>query len=281
MGQQQMRDVRPSPIAGKWYPGDPQHLADSVDEFIAQAGESPLAGRLIGMLVPHAGHRYSGPVAAHAFRALQGMTFEVVVLVGPSHYPYPAQIVTTAHAAYETPLGEVPIDQDALQALVECVPIHAVRSDPEHSLEIELPFLQRTLGEFQLIPLALIDQSFALAEKLGHALGSVLAGRRALVAASSDLSHFYPEPVANALDRTVLDAVAAYDPAQVIRVEDEGRGFACGRGAIAAVMIAARDLGADSAQVVRYATSGAVTHDYAQVVGYGAALFYQSASNTA
>jgi AmmeMemoRadiSam system protein B len=130
-----------------------------------------------------------------------------------------------------------------------------------------------------LIPLALIDQSLALADKLGHALGSVLAGRQALVVASSDLSHFYPEPMANTLDRAVLDAVAAYNPAQVIRAEDEGRGFACGRGAIAAVMIAARDLGADSAQVVRYATSGAVTHDYAQVVGYGAALFYQSASD--
>ncbi len=269
------QNVRPSPIAGRWYPADAQQLAMSVDAYIDRARVDPLTGRLIGILTPHAGHRYSGPVAGHAFKLVQGHEIDVVALIGPSHYPYHAQAVTTAHAAYATPLGQVTVDHAALTQLRDAVPLHAVQHDQEHSLEIELPFLQRTLGDFRLIPLALIDQSYAYAERLGRALAAVLEGQRALLVASSDLSHFYPQPVAHTLDSVVLDAVAAYDPEGVIRAETEGQGFACGRGAIAAVMVAARELGADSARVVNYATSGDITHDNQQVVGYGAAVFFQ------
>ena len=247
----------------------------SVDAYIDRAQVPPIDGRLIGILTPHAGHRYSGPVAGHAFKLVQGHAFDVVALVGPSHYPYHAQAITTAHTAYATPLGQVPVDHAALAILRDSVPLQTVQNDQEHSLEIELPFLQRTLGSFRLIPLALLDQSYAYAERLGRALAAVLAGQRALLVASSDLSHFYPQPVAHAFDRVVLDAVSAYDPEGIIRAEAEGQGFACGRGAIATVMIAARALGADSARVVNYATSGDITHDVQQVVGYGAAVFYQ------
>jgi AmmeMemoRadiSam system protein B len=177
-------------------------------------------------------------------------------------------------------LGQVPLDRDALDTLQKKVPLDAVRSDPEHSLEIELPFLQRVIGRFRLIPLALIDQSFEIAEPLGHALAEVLKDKKALLVASSDLSHFYPQPIANQLDQQVLDAVNAFDPAAVIRAEEHGQKIACGHGALAAVMIAARELGADTGSVVRYATSGDVTHDYAQVVGYASAAFYQHTASS-
>jgi AmmeMemoRadiSam system protein B len=272
-------DVRPSPIANEWYPGDPDDLAHSVDSYIAHAEISPVEGQVIGILAPHAGHRYSGPVAGYAFKFLQGLTFDVVALVGPSHYRYSAQVLTTSHDAYETPLGRVPVDHDILGALQEQVPIATVREDPEHSLEIELPFLQRTLSEFSLIPLAMIDQSFEMAERLGHALAGVLKDRKALLVASSDLSHFHQQNVANQLDQKVLEAVGAYDPAGVIKAEEFGQEIACGRGAIAAVMIAARDLGADAATVVHHATSGDVVRRYERVVGYGAAVFYRKAAS--
>ena len=272
-------DVRPSPIANEWYPGDPNDLASSVDAYITHAEIPPIGGRVVGILAPHAGHRYSGPVAGYAFKFLKGLTFDVVALVGPSHYRYPAQILTTSHDAYETPLGRVPVDRDTLDALREKVPIDAVREDPEHSLEIELPFLQRTLGQFSLIPLAMIDQSLERAEQLGHALAEVLKSKEALLVASSDLSHFHQQNVANRLDQKVLDAVGAYDPAGVVKAEEFGQEIACGRGAIAAVMIAARDLGADSAIVVRHATSGDVIRRYDRVVGYGAAVFYQETAS--
>ncbi|MBI5957132.1 MAG: AmmeMemoRadiSam system protein B, partial [Chloroflexi bacterium] len=221
--------------------------------------------------------RYSGPVAGYAFKALQQQTPEVdvVALIGPSHYPYDAAAVTSAHEAYQTPLGMIPVDRASLDTLGKSVPLGCVRKDPEHSLEIILPFLQRILGEFRLIPVALIDQSTTMSERLGHALADVLAGQKALLVASSDLSHFYPQAVANVLDRVMLDAVAAYDAAGVIQAEEDQRGFACGRGAIASVMVASHDLNADAAQVVGYGTSGDVTGDYQQVVGYGAAVFYQ------
>jgi AmmeMemoRadiSam system protein B len=270
---QSIHDARPSPlIADEWYPGDPKRLVNTVDEFIARAEIPVIEGRL---LAPHAGHRYSGPVAGYAFKFLKGLAFDVVALVGPSHYRYPARVLTSGHDAYETPLGEVPIDREILKALQEKVPIDIVREDPEHSLEIELPFLQRTLSDFRLVPLALIDQSLEMAEQLGHALSEVLKNKNALLVASSDLSHFHPQSIANRLDQQVLDAIGAYDPAAVVKAEGYGNRIACGRGAIAAVMIAARELGADTATVVHYATSGDVTHRYDQVVGYASAVFYQ------
>jgi AmmeMemoRadiSam system protein B len=273
---QPIHDVRPSPlIADEWYPGDPERLVNTVDEFIARAEIPAIEGRLVGILAPHAGYRYSGPVAGYAFKFLKDLAFDVVALVGPSHYRYPARVLTSGHDAYETPLGKVPIDHETIKVLQEKLPIDTVRDDPEHSLEIELPFLQRTLGDFHLIPLALIDQSLELAEHLGHALSEVLKSKKALLVASSDLSHFHPQAIANRLDQQVLDAIGAYDPAAVVNAEGYGNKVACGRGAIAAVMIAARDLGADTATVVHYATSGDVTHHYDQVVGYASAAFYQ------
>lgn len=276
---QPLRDIRPSPIAGRWYPGDAKRLSYSIDEMIESADVPPIDGQLIGVLAPHAGHHYSGPVAAYAFKLIKGMDVDLVALVGPSHQAYGARLITTGHDAYVTPLGPVRVSQAVLDDLRQIIPLPAVRLDQEHSLEIELPFLQRTLGSFELVPLALIDQSVSMAEELGRALSSVLAGKNALLVASSDLSHFYPQAVASELDHEVLDAVAAFDPIRVIKAEERGLGFACGRGAIGAVMIAARALGADTAQVLNYATSGDITHDYNQVVGYGAAAFYRASAN--
>ena len=272
-----LTDIRPSPIAGRWYANDPQRLAHSIDEFIYNAKTPVIDGHLVGILAPHAGHTFSGAVAGHAFKFVQGMAVDVVVLIGPSHHFYSTAIVSSEHDAYQTPLGLVPIDHPALDTLRDTVPINAVRDDPEHCLEIELPFLQRALaGDFRLIPLALLDQSLAMAEKLGAALADVLRDQRALLVASSDLSHFHSQEIANAYDKQVLDAIDAYDPTRVVQAEAQGRKIACGYGAIATVMIAARALDANAAQVVNYATSGDVNQDYSRVVGYGAAVFYAS-----
>lgn len=272
-------DIRPSPIAGRWYPSDPKRLARSIDNFIMQADLPPVPGRLVGILAPHAGHQFSGPVAGYAFKAVQGMAVDTVALIGPSHYPYYASALTTEHDAFETPLGLIPVDHDLIDRLQAAVPIMLVREDPEHAIEIELPFLQRVLESFSLVPLALLDQSLAMADRLGHKLAALLADRQALLVASSDLSHFYPQSSANRLDQQILDAINAFDPAAVIAAEADGRKIACGHGAIATVMIAAQQLGADTAEVVHYATSAEASHDYQRVVGYAAALFYERAAS--
>jgi MEMO1 family protein len=271
-----MIQPRPSPIAGTWYPGTPEALSRSVDAHLHHARSQPLAGEIIALVVPHAGHRYSGDVAAQAFRLLQGAAVETVAIVSPMHHPYPGRILTTAHPAYETPLGLIEIDADLVSAVDANLPtglhLERVRNDPEHSLEIELPFLQRTLSApFRLVPLMLRDQSAETAETLGRALAEALRGQSSLLVASSDLSHFYPDAVARQLDAFLLSRVEAFDPSGVIEADDRGRGFACGRGAIAAVLWAARALGATRVELLGYANSGEVTGDTSSVVGYGAA----------
>jgi hypothetical protein len=275
-------DVRPSPLAGRWYPADPRRLARSVDELLAAASLPGLPGRVVAVMAPHAGYAYSGAVAAHAFAALRGQQPELVAVISPMHYPYESPLLTTAHAAYSTPLGETPVDRAALARLDAGLQsrlgygLEAVRQDPEHSLEIELPFLQRIFpAGFSLLPVMVRDPSPAVARALGEALAETLAeaaaGRRAVLVASTDLSHFFPRLLADRLDGEMLRQVEAFDPQGVLRIEEEGKGFACGRGALAAVLWAARLLGADKVVILRHANSGDVTGDYSQVVGYAAA----------
>ncbi len=276
--QQPFSDVRPSPIAGQWYPGNPARLATAIDEMVDRAPETEIAGRVVGLLAPHAGYIYSGPIAACAYKLVRGLDFRRVIVISPMHHPHVAPVLTSEHQAYHTPLGDIPVDHEALDALRKEVPLTAIRNDPEHSLEIELPFLQRVLaGPFSLVPLMLRDQSYATAQALGEALAGVADEEgRTLLVASSDLSHFYTDEQARQLDRVMLDRVAAFDPEGVIRVEDEERAFACGRGAIAAMLVAARALGADQVQIVAYGTSADTSGDTKRVVGYSAAAAYQS-----
>ncbi len=278
-------DIRPSPIAGQWYPADRRRLAMSVDEYMDAASLPELEGEVIGVIAPHAGHVYSGPVAGYAFAALRGLTPDLVVVVSPMHYPYYEPLLTTAHGAYATPLGQIPVNRDALRALDGYlaqelgIRLTPVAHDMEHSLEIELPFLQCALGKpFSLLPIMMREQSAVVSHGLGKSLARLISadpllkGKSAILVASTDLSHFYTQEEANALDAEVLRQVEAFDPAGVIRMEDQGKGFACGHGALAAVLWAAQELGADHTHVLRHATSGDVTGDYHRVVGYGAAV---------
>lgn len=278
-------DVRPSPIAGQWYPGDPKRLAASVDRYVQDARLPQLNGEVIAIVSPHAGHIYSGSVAGYAFAALQGLKPEVVAVISPMHDYYNEPFLTTAHQAYETPLGAIPVDSEAVRTLNDLLVkelgygLARIRRDHEHSLEIELPFLQRVVGaDFKLLPVMVRDQGRRSTHILGQCLAKTLMGRNALLVASTDLSHFYPQDMANALDEVMLRCIESFDPEAVIRAEEEGRGFACGRGALAAVLWAAIDLGADTVKILNHATSGDITGDTSQVVGYGAAVVLRQAT---
>jgi AmmeMemoRadiSam system protein B len=277
-------NARPSPIAGTWYPGDPHKLAESIDRYLENA-EAPaqVPGKILGLIVPHAGHRYSGQVAAYAFALVRELQVDTVAIISPMHALARGAILTSAHSAYATPLGTVPIDQEHLAGFEDRlqqeaqVEVQRVVRDQEHALEIELPFLQRALpGDFQLLPLMLRDQSKRVARAVGRALASTLAGGRFLIVASSDLSHFYPQEIALRLDQEMLHRIESFAPEQVLAAEAEGVGFACGRGAVAAALWAARQLGADHVQLLQHATSGDVTGDMDSVVGYGSAVIYRS-----
>ncbi len=277
-------NIRPSPIAGTWYSADPSELRGSIEGYLKEAEPPDLPGEVIALIVPHAGHHYSGLVAAYAFKAILGNQYDNVAIVAPSHHYYARAFLTSAHQAYETPLGIVPIEQAAVAEISKSlqaelgIGLTSVANDEEHSLEIELPFLQCVLPKpFSLIPIMLLEQSAWAAQGIGKVLAATLQAHKTLMVASSDLSHFHPEEHANQLDRAVLAEIGAFNPEGLYALKASGAGQACGLGAIAAVMWAAKALGADQVTVVNYNTSAAVTHDRSSVVGYGAAVITKSA----
>ncbi len=276
-------DLRPSPIAGRWYPGDPKDLAGEVGAFLRQAELAESMAEVVGLIVPHAGHRYSGRTAGYAFRTVMGKRFDLVAVVSPFHDFHPAEVLVSGHQAYSTPLGPVSIDPETLEAfsnkLVEAggPPPQEIVYDQEHSLEIELPFLQVALtGDFQLLPVMVRGHSEQVCQSVGKALAGALRGRSALLVASSDLSHFYPESKANRLDQEMLKLISSFKPEDVLKADANRSAFACGAGAIASVLWAAKELGADQVKILHHSTSADETGDRSSVVGYGSAAILKT-----
>jgi AmmeMemoRadiSam system protein B len=272
-------DLRPSPIAGTWYPSHPERLAHQMDAYLAEAQLPALDGAVVAVISPHAGPIYSGRTAGYAFRCVQGQSFARVAVLSPMHAYTPAQWLTSAHKGYETPLGPVWIDQEAVAALDQAIQTRGlsklsyVARDGEHALEIELPFLQRALaGEFQLLPLMVRTHEPEELRQFGEALAETLRQFPALMVASTDLSHFYPRELADRLDGHMLELIEAFSPERVLHAEEEGTGLACGVGAVAAVLWAAKALGANAVQVLHHSTSADQTGDTSSVVGYGAVV---------
>ena len=274
--------VRKSAVAGFWYPGDPLALMREVSEHVRAAGEVKAPGRLVALISPHAGLRYSGPVAAYGFSLLRGRASATVVLVGPSHRAVFNGIAVCAHGAFETPMGRVPVAEDLAAALIAADP--RLYDDPgphrdEHALEMQLPFLQHFVPDLRIVPLLMGRQSKDEVSALTGALARVLPGREdVLLVASSDLSHYHPATVANRMDALVVGDVERFDPESLLGRIVRSSEHACGGGPIVAVMKAARALGADRATVLRYADSGdAGEHDKSRVVGYLSAALTVSA----
>jgi MEMO1 family protein len=268
--------VRRSAIAGTWYPGDPTRLRGTIRDYLANVPLQTPPGTVLGLVAPHAGYVYSGQVAANAYAQLQGKAFSRAVVVSPVHRVYPGRFAITDKSYYETPLGLVAVDTELVRALGQGIQLTRVSEDQEHSLEIQLPFLQYMLGEFSLTPVMMGDQDWESARALGNALAQAIAGRSVLLVASTDLSHFHSYGEARRLDRIVLDRIAAYDPEGLVRELANHDAEACGGGPVAAVMIAAQKLGANRAVVLQYQNSGDVTGDHSSVVGYGAAVLLRA-----
>ncbi len=276
------QNSRPSPIAGTWYPGDPSTLTRSIDRFLSTAQTPIIDGQIIALIVPHAGHRYSGMVAAYAYNTIRDLPIKNVAVIGIMHQYHPARLLTTAHDAYATPLGSIPVNQDLIAKLDKQLSstigdgLTPVKADQEHSLEIQLPFLQRVIrNDFKLVPVMMRDQSPETARALAGGLAKIMPVGSLLVA-SSDLSHFYSDADSRLLDEAILNAIGDFSPESVYQVEAEGRGFACGLGAITATLWAARDMGADMVKILNHATSGDVTGDRSSVVGYGCGVIYKT-----
>lgn len=271
--------VRPAAVAGSWYPGTRGALEREVDRLLAAAAPPP-PGEIAAVISPHAGMMFSGGVAAHAYRALEGTDVDVVALVGPSHFVGFDGVAVYERGAFETPLGTMEIDELSAAALMAASPViksHPAAHTREHSLEMQLPFLQRVLPRVRIVPMLIGFQTRDTIVKLGSALARVFGGTRALLVASTDLSHYFDAQRARKLDTLVTRFVGEFDADGLLAEYESypeverGRYVACGGGGAIAVMRAARSMGASGARVLTYANSGDISGDYSAVVGYMAA----------
>jgi hypothetical protein len=279
--------IRRAAVAGTWYPAAPERLSAEVDQHLAAADQAvrvraPAGADLVALVAPHAGLKYSGPVAAHAYRLLRGRIFDVAVLVGPSHFvPFDGVSIWPA-GSFATPLGAVAIDEEASGAIREACPLVHERPAAharEHSLEMQLPFLAALAPGVPIVPLVMGHQTRETAFALADALARALERRRALVVASSDLSHYYDAATAAALDRDVIAEVESFDPGRLMDRLEARPDHACGGGPMVAVLRASRFLGASSSAVLRYGDSGDVSGDKSAVVGYLAAAVWRQGAD--
>jgi len=271
--------VRESAIAGSWYADNPGILKKEIHKYLDRVTIPSLGGDLVGLVVPHAGYMYSGSVAAFAYKLLEDQPFNRVLVLAPSHRVHFKGASVYDLGGYRTPLGVAPLDLELIDALLQDESV--VGRDPrphtqEHSLEIQLPFLQVVLKDFLLTPVIMGDQSFSFCSRLSEAIVKACEGKKVLLVASSDLSHYHSYDEAKKLDQIAMSYVQEFSPEKLSTALDEGKCEACGSGPIMTVMLSAAKLGADSARVLNYANSGDVTGDRQGVVGYMAVALFKA-----
>jgi MEMO1 family protein len=260
--------IRPPAVAGRFYPSDPRELARQI-ELYTSGGLEKIRAR--GCVVPHAGYVYSGHVAGAVYSSLEIPAR--CILLGPRHYPRGESIAILTEGSFETPFGEARIDSALAAELARACPClreDSVAHEREHSLEVQLPFLQRLAGEFRFVPVVLGTDRYPAIEELGHAVAQVVAAQHepVLVVASSDMNHYESDAITRVKDERAIARVLGLDPRGLYEtVRNEGITM-CGYAATVAMLVAVRELGAREATLVRYATSGDVNGDREQVVGY-------------
>jgi len=273
-------DIRPSVIAGTWYPGTRDGLSHTVEHLLSGVETPRLYYRLKALVVPHAGYKYSGDVAAHAYKLLQGRHFRRIVLVGPSHHVAFKGVSVNLQSGYKTPLGIVPVDQEMAKKIVKSdteirwlKQAHAY----EHCLEIQLPFLQTVLHDFQIIPIIMGQQDYSTCLRLAEVLVQVLGkSKDTLLLASSDLSHYHTYNQAKKLDLQFIKQVQRFNPQGLANYLSIGKCEACGGGPVVTILLAAKAMGANKSLILKYANSGDVTGDRSRVVGYVSAALITS-----
>jgi AmmeMemoRadiSam system protein B len=274
--------IRKTAVAGSWYPDNPTRLAGELDLYLQDATVEQPPHPPRALISPHAGLMYSGPVAAFAYKLLNGRSYRAIVLVGPSHFlPFRGVSIWSA-GQWQTPFGPVAVDEALAHAVrTECVDVLELPAahGREHSLEMQLPFIAHLLPGVPIVPLVMGQQTRDAAFALGNGLAAACRVRDEesggiLLIASSDLSHYENAAVASAMDAIMVRHIEALDPEGLMNELEREPRHACGGGPMAAVLQAAKRLGAAEARVLRYGDSGDITGDKSSVVGYLAAAVF-------
>ncbi len=279
--------VRPSLFADdSWYPRDPASLRQRIDLFLANVPSEPMGGELMGLISPHAGYAFSGQTAAYSYKQIEGRTFRRVIALGPSHREDLGAQAVNRSDFFETPLGRIELDADAVKELGSRVGVNFVSRDYEHSLEVQLPFLQRELGSFKLVPIMMSHpfyvfgiRALGACQNLSAALAPLM-DEQTLLVASSDLSHLLNYDAVVHFDQLTENLLVDYDIAGLAdHMVNEGECRACGDVAIMTLLLTARARGANQVRVLYRTNSGDVTGIRTPgqyTVGYMAAAVYRS-----
>lgn len=275
-----MTTVRLPSVSGMFYPEDPVLLRKDIEAYLKGAEVEPVSGRVHAIVSPHAGYVYSGQVAAFAYKAVSGLEVDSVIVIAPSHRAYFEGIAVWETGSFRTPLGDIRIDEKGAGELLETSDVFAADRNvhkAEHSLEVQLPFLQCVFKDFLLLPLLMGAVTEELYEKASDALKEMILASplRYLIVASTDLSHYYPYASAVKIDAVTVEHLRNFDIGAMIRDTRSEKAQACGAGPMITAMMAARKLGAGTGRVLKYANSGDVSGDRSGVVGYVSAVFFE------
>ncbi len=277
--------IRKPAVAGVFYKGNPDSLKKQIQWCFKHKlgpGKIPEIGNkreIKGAMAPHAGYDYSGPIAAHTYAKIVEDGFpDTFVILCPNHYGMGSAISTMVEGEWETPLGNVEIDSEFAARLVK-----EAYADPdpsahlrEHSLEVHLPFFQYFSKDFRMVPISMWIQDMETSMEIGNAIEEIAKDldRDVLVLASTDMTHYKSADIASKADGKILDAIAKLDEKLMIKRVMDSNVNMCGYGPVAATMVASKGLGAQNAEILKYATSGHLTGDLSEVVGYASAIFW-------
>jgi len=270
-------------VAGMFYEGSKNALIKQIEEcFLSRHGPGSLPIGELGeerppaLISPHAGYMYSGPVAAHGFLALTRFRKpDSVIIFGPNHYGVGTIVSIYPEGYWRTPLGDVPIDKklaDEIAASSDLFYVDEESHAREHSIEVQIPFLQYIYREFSFVPICILDQSKDVCTSIGAAVAKVVEGDNVLMIASTDFNHYEPHETTVSKDRLALEKIKAFDVDGMYEAIEKYDVSMCGYGAVAALLTAAKKLNASNVRVLKHATSGDTGGDYSSVVGYASCL---------
>jgi AmmeMemoRadiSam system protein B len=275
--------VRTPAVAGMFYPKEKNELKTVIHNcFLHPFGPRKIPPtsdneKILGIICPHAGYIYSGPVATNSFYAISSQKPELVIITGPNHYRIGRSIATMKEGVWKTPLGEVEVDSEcaiAINKISKDIESDFFSHTRDHSLEVQIPMLQEVYShKFKILPIILINQDYQTAKKVGSAIAKIAQMRKTMIVGSSDFTHYEENNYAHKQDSALIEPILNLDLDEFYRVLQEKQVTACGYGAIASTMIACKELGAKKGKLLKYATSGDVTGDKNRVVGYASIVF--------
>ena len=276
-------EVREPAVSGTFYPADEKELRSLIDDcFMHPIGPGKMPPtdsdqKIYGVICPHAGFVYSGPVACHSFYSISSSASKLAIITGPNHYGIGQSIASMIDASWKTPLGLVEVDSESALELrdgLDILELDSFSHSKEHSIEVQVPMLQETFShEMKILPISLINQEQKTATKVGSAIAKIAQKKDALLIGSSDFTHYEENEFAHRQDLALIDPILKLDVDEFYKILYERHVTACGFGAIASTMIACKELGATEGKLLKYATSGDVSGDKSSVVGYASIIF--------